>query len=153
MLACSFSLDNSNIFWYFDVLWMVVPESLIVIVTFLKEHLAMDRSSWSLKSVWSVLKCKWLDNLKVELNYSHRHASILHGFPYTSWRNMVGHFVESKFWLHKMADCVGFLRPTRAIQGKVFGIMISSSLPFHNVKVIDSLHSTLNNSNIIPKCV
>ena len=51
----------------------------------LKEHVALDRSSWSFKSVCNrfVIKCIWLERcLKREYNDSHTFASKLRGFPF-----------------------------------------------------------------------
>ena len=56
----------------------------------LKEHVALHRASWSLKSVWNpfVLICMYkIDNLEVEYNDPHKHACKLYGFPYTLWTN------------------------------------------------------------------
>ena len=53
----------------------------------LKEHVALDQSSWSLKSICNRL---------VEYNDPHKFASKLRGFPITLRTNTVGHLWESK---------------------------------------------------------
>ena len=49
----------------------------------LKEHIALDRTSWSMKSVWNRLLWNaygYKDVLKVEYNDPHKYHSKLHGF-------------------------------------------------------------------------
>ena len=69
-------------------------------IKILKEHVALDRTSWSVKSVCNrfFIKCiyGWKDVLKVEYNDPHKHASKLHAFPFALQTNTVGHFMESK---------------------------------------------------------
>ena len=50
----------------------------------LKEHDALDRSTWSFKSVCNRLfrMHGWKDVLKVEYNDPHKHVSIMHGFSF-----------------------------------------------------------------------
>ena len=67
----------------------------------LKEHVALDRTSWSIKSVCNsflqnAYTCSWKDVLKVEYNYPHKFASKSRGFPFTVLTNTVGHLWESK---------------------------------------------------------
>ena len=65
----------------------------------LKEHVALDRSSWSLKSVCNRLLQNaygYKDDLKVKYNDPHKFASKLRGFPFTLQTNTVGHLFESK---------------------------------------------------------
>ena len=65
----------------------------------LKEHVALDRSKWSLKSLCNRLLQNAYgqkDVLKVEYNDPHKFASKLHGFPFTlRTKNTVGHLWES----------------------------------------------------------
>ena len=71
----------------------------------LKEHIALDWSSWSIKSVCSRFLYNvygWKDFLKVEYNGPHTFASKLRGFPFTVQTNTVSYLWESK----TMADRV-----------------------------------------------
>ena len=68
----------------------------------LKGHVALDRSSWSMKIIWNhlVVICIWLKRcLTVEYNDPHKHDSKLRGFPFTLRTDTVGRFMESKTWL------------------------------------------------------
>ena len=58
----------------------------------LKEHVALDRTSWSVKSVCNRLLKNaygWKDVLKVEYNDPRKFASKLNGFPFALRTNMV----------------------------------------------------------------
>ena len=67
----------------------------------LKEHVALDRSSWSIKSVFNKMHMGRKDVLKVEYNDPHKFASKLRCFPFTVRTNTVGLLWESKFDSHK----------------------------------------------------
>ena len=79
------------------------PISDIVVLLFenpagteLKEHVAWDRSPWSLKCVCNRLlynSYDYKDILKGECNDPHKYHSKLRGFPFTSSTNAVGHFM------------------------------------------------------------
>ena len=71
-------------------------------IELLKEHVALDQSSWSLKSCCNRLLQNAYgqkDVVKVEYNDPHKHASNTLGFPFTSSTNTVGHLWESNFCL------------------------------------------------------
>ena len=65
---------------------------------FLKEHVALDRTSWSEKKnslkLLVINAYVWKNVLKVEYNDSHKFASKLLGFPFALRTNTVGHFWE-----------------------------------------------------------
>ena len=66
----------------------------ILTIFALKEHVALDRTSWSTKSVCNRLLWNaygWKDVLKVEYTDPHKFASKLRGFPFTVRTNTVGH--------------------------------------------------------------
>ena len=67
----------------------------------LKEHVALDRTSWSITSVCNLFLSNaygWKYVLKaVEYNNPHNHSK-LHGFPFTSRTNIYG---SQKFDSHK----------------------------------------------------
>ena len=50
---------------------------------------------WKMFETCLLYKCIRLE--RCDYNDPHKHASKLHGFPFTSRTNTVGHFVESKF--------------------------------------------------------
>ena len=77
------SSSQNQLLWVFCYQYVDFPLSLYV---------ALDRSSWSLKSVIK-------DELKVEYNDPHKFASKLRSFPFMLRTNTVGHLWESKFWL------------------------------------------------------
>ena len=57
-----------------------------ILINSLKEPVALDRTSWSIKSLCNCLlqnAYDWKDVLKVEYNDPHKFASKLHGFPFT----------------------------------------------------------------------
>jgi hypothetical protein len=58
----------------------------------IKGTYALDRMSWSIKSVCNP---GWKDVLKVEYNDPHKMASKLRGFPVTVQTNTVGHLWEA----------------------------------------------------------
>ena len=62
----------------------------------LKEHVALDRSSWSLKNVCYKMHMVRKMGLKVEYNDPQKIASKLRGFPFTLRTYTVGHLLESK---------------------------------------------------------
>ena len=61
----------------------------------LKEHVALDRTTRSIRSICNNRLLKnaygWKDVLKVEYNDPHKFASKLPGFPFTLRTNTVGH--------------------------------------------------------------
>ena len=75
-----------------------------------------------------VIKCIGkIDNFKVEYNDPHNHATRLHSFTfkYTSRRTTVGHFVQSKCWLHKIADRASSRRKRKTVQFRVILVWIN----------------------------
>ena len=70
------------------------------ILIILKEQVALDRTSWSIKSVCNCFLSNaygWKDVFKVEYNDPHKFASQLRGFPFTVRTNTVGHLLGSSF--------------------------------------------------------
>ena len=61
----------------------------------LKEHVALDRTNWSIKSVCQPFVYGWKDVLKVEYNDPDKFASKLRGFPFTLQTHTVGYLWES----------------------------------------------------------
>ena len=67
----------------------------------LKEHVALDRSSWSSKSVCNRLLQNthgYKDDLKVEYNDPHKFASKLRGFPFTLQTILTPQKFDSHKW-------------------------------------------------------
>ena len=70
----------------------------------LKEHIALDQTSLSIKSVCNPFLPNaygWKDVVKVEYHDPHKFAWKLRGFPFTVRTNTFGHYGSQKFDSHK----------------------------------------------------